>query len=192
MGRGTHWVQVFTLIRGGCGNHRCHNKTLGYEMSLGMWMMPCPEAMGWGFGGIFERKQLVEIWSWTKRVDFWTWVRPVQLLTTGCPRVCWVRWNGQHGKNFVSLSLSSCRKPKSQEVNKRCVPELKVVSVSGFLYVNVLHIWIFHIFVFFYVTLSRQFVCFLFLSLSMWQGKKSHDSSFLSFFLSLKITTKTS
>ena len=36
-----------------------------------MWMTSCPEAMGWGFWVIFEKKQLVEIWSWTKRVDFW-------------------------------------------------------------------------------------------------------------------------
>ena len=47
---------------------------------LGMWITSCPDAMGWGFWVIFEKKQLVEIWSWTKQVDFWTW-------TTGCPRV---------------------------------------------------------------------------------------------------------
>ena len=42
--------------------------------------------------------------------------------------------NSQHSKNCVCLSLSSCRKPKSQEGNKSFVPELKeVVSVSGFL-----------------------------------------------------------
>ena len=29
------------------------------------------------------------------------------------PRICWVRWNGQHSKNCVSLS--SCRKTKSQK-----------------------------------------------------------------------------
>ena len=36
-----------------------------------MWMTSYPEAKGWGFGVIFEKKQLVEIWGWTKRVDFW-------------------------------------------------------------------------------------------------------------------------
>ena len=37
--------------------------------------------------GDFWKKELVEIWSWTKRVNFWTWARPVQLWTTGCPRL---------------------------------------------------------------------------------------------------------
>ena len=56
-------------------------------------------------------------------------------------RVCWVRWNGQHSKNCVSLS--SCRKTK--EVNKRFVSKLKKVdSVSGFLC-----IWKFYLSVYF-------------------------------------------
>ena len=47
------------------------------------------------------------------------------------PRVCSVRWNSQLSKKMC-LSLSSCRKPKSQEGNKSLVHELKkVVSVSS-------------------------------------------------------------
>ena len=78
---------------------------------------------------IFKKKQLVEIWTWTKRVDFWTCGRPVQLWTTGCLRVA-----GSDGTVSIVeiVSLSPCvEKPKSQEGNKSFVPELKkVVSVS--------------------------------------------------------------
>ena len=64
---------------------------------------------------IFEKKQLTEIWSWTKRVEIrswawrlesWSWTRRVQLWTTGCAARCGVRWNSQHSKNCVSLSSS--------------------------------------------------------------------------------------
>ena len=74
---------------------------------------------------------------WVRELRFW--------LLVG--QSSWVddcrRWrNSQHSKDCVSLS--SCRKTKTQEVNKRFVPELpRVVSVSGFLC-----IWIFYIFIF--------------------------------------------
>ena len=93
---------------------------------------------------IFEKKQLVEIRTWTKRVDFWTWARPVQLWTTGCPRVV----GSDRMVSIVKIVSLSARvkKPKSQEGNKSFVPELKkVVSVSGFLCMNVSHICIFYI-----------------------------------------------
>ena len=38
-------------------------------MLLGMWMTSCPEAMD-SDSWVFWKKQFVEIWSWTKRVDF--------------------------------------------------------------------------------------------------------------------------
>ena len=67
-------------------------------MWLGMWMTSYPEAMGWGFWGIFEKKavswdpklgelswdygvcthllgQWVEIWNKRRRVDFRIWTR---------------------------------------------------------------------------------------------------------------------
>ena len=50
-------------------------------------MTSCPEAMGWGFWVIFEKKQLVEIWSWAKRVDFRASARPDQLGLRGAPLV---------------------------------------------------------------------------------------------------------
>ena len=37
--------------------------------------------------------------------------------------------NSHHSKSYLSLSLSSCRKTKSQEVNKRFVPEQRESSV---------------------------------------------------------------
>ena len=49
---------------------------------------------------IFEKKQWVEIWRWTKRVEIRTWARLVQLGLRDAPRVCWVRWNGQHSKKL--------------------------------------------------------------------------------------------
>ena len=39
-------------------------------MRLGMWMTSCPEAIGRDFLVILKKKQLVEIWSWSNRVDF--------------------------------------------------------------------------------------------------------------------------
>ena len=57
-------------------------------MWLGMWMTSCPEAMGWGFWVIFEKKkQLVEIRTWVKRVDFRASARPGQLGVRDVPRV---------------------------------------------------------------------------------------------------------
>ena len=110
----------------------------------------------WDYG-VRERLlgQWVEIRRWTKRVEFWTWVRPDQLGTTRCAARCWVRWNSQHSKNCVSLSLR-VEKRKCQEGNKSFVPELKkFVSVSGFLC-----IWTFYVSVYFvypyhgYITVS--------------------------------------
>ena len=114
-------------------------------MQLGMWMTSCPEAMGWGFWVIFEKKQLVEIWSWTKRVDFLDLGEASPVGSTRCVVRCWDRWNSQHSKNYVSLS--SCWKPKSQEGNRSFVPELpRVVSVSSVLripmHTNILYICI--------------------------------------------------
>ena len=122
-------------------------------MRLGMRMTPFPEAMGWDSWWFWKKAvswhsdlgesswvyemcrafvgQLVEIWGWTKRVDFWTWTRPVQFGLRDALHVV-----GSDGTVSVVkiVSLSSCRKPKSQEGNKSFVPELKkVVSVSGFL-----------------------------------------------------------
>ena len=98
-------------------------------MRLGMWMTSCPEAMGWGFRVIFEKKQSFEIWSWTKVVDFRIWMMPGQLGQRDAPRVVGPDGTVSIVKYCVSLSL--CWKPKSQEGNKSFVPELKkVVSVS--------------------------------------------------------------
>ena len=129
----SHWAQIFTLARrGGMTITDVIIKTLDRKIGLGMWMMSCPEAMGWGFWVIFEKKHLVEIGSWTKRVDFWTWARPIQLWTTGCLHVV-----GSDGTvSIVKIGSLSPRveKPKSQESNKSFVPELpRVISVSGFL-----------------------------------------------------------
>ena len=60
-------------------------------------------------------------------------MRPVQLWTTGCPRVVGSDVTVSIVE-IISLSFPCVEKPKSQEGNKSFVPELKkVVSVSGFL-----------------------------------------------------------
>ena len=46
--RSTHWVQVFTRARGGCDNHRCHNKNPRWKIGPGTWMTSCPEAEDYG------------------------------------------------------------------------------------------------------------------------------------------------
>ena len=69
-----------------------------------MWMTSCPETMGWGFWVIFEKKRLVEIWSWTKRVDFLDLGEASPVGSTRCAARGGVRWNNHHSKNCVSLS----------------------------------------------------------------------------------------
>ena len=76
--------------------------------------------------------------------------------STWCAARCWVRWNSQQSRNCVSLS--SCRKPKSQEGNKSFVPELpRVIGVSGFLC-----IWTFYTSVYLYILRISMFRIFVF------------------------------
>ena len=93
-----------------------------------------PGSDGLGNFGDFWKKQLAEIRSWARPVEIWSWTRRVQFVGYGMRRA-FVGLDGTVSiVKIVSLSLSSCRKTKSQECNKSFVPELKkVVSVSGFL-----------------------------------------------------------
>ena len=127
-------------------------------MWLGIWMTSCSEAMGWGFWVIFEKKEWVEIWSWTKRVDFWTWTRPVQLWTTGFPRVV-----GSDGTvsivEIVCLSLLVSKNLKVKKVIKVSYLNYRESSVfrvfrDSNAYVRFTHLYILHnhIFVFGYIT----------------------------------------
>ena len=52
---------------------------------------------------IFEKKQLVEIRAWAKVV--WDLGEVSAVGSTRCIARCWVRWNSQHSKNYLSLSL---------------------------------------------------------------------------------------
>ena len=88
-------------------------------MGLEMWMTSCPEAMGWGFCVIFEKKQLVEIRTWAKRVDFRIWTRPSHLV--GLDGTVTI-------EKIVSIS-PRVKKPKSQEGSKSFVPEQRESSV---------------------------------------------------------------
>ena len=115
--------------------------------------MPGSDGLGI-LGDFWKKTKLVEIRTWTRRVPlggYWmrsTFVRSESWdfdYGPGSPPGGWLEGlcrNSQDSKNCISLP--SGRKTKSQEVNKRFVPELKkVVSVSGFLC-----IWIFYIFLF--------------------------------------------
>ena len=77
-------------------------------------MTSCPEARGWNFWW-FLKKALVGIWLWVGQSSWG--------VDCGRCRNC------PHSKNCVSLS--SCRKPKSQE-GKEEGEQRRVVSVSLF------------------------------------------------------------
>ena len=93
-------------------------------------MTSCPEAIGWDSGWFWKKAV-----SWDPKLGEASWdlkldeANPLRGLRDA-PRVCWVRWDGQHSQNCVSLSLL-VSEDKTQEGNKSFVPELKkVVSVS--------------------------------------------------------------
>ena len=66
--RCTHWAQVFTCVRGGCDNQRCHHKK-NPDSKCGRGREWRHVRKCWGFWG-FEKKQLVEIQAWAKPEDF--------------------------------------------------------------------------------------------------------------------------
>ena len=81
--------------------------------------------------------------------------------STRCAARGGVRWNSQHSKHCVSLS--SCRKPKSQEGNKSFVPEPREPSVFR-VFFGFLCQWTFHVSVCFtdryisYISMFHEFV----------------------------------
>ena len=91
--------------------------------------------------GDFWKKQLVEIWSWTKRVEIRTLASPV--WSTGCAARGGVRWNSQHSKNCVSLS------PRVENLKVKKVLKFRTwTKESRQCFAGFLCMWIFHIFVF--------------------------------------------
>ena len=83
-----------------------------------------PGSDGLGFLGILKKSS-----------ELWFGPRRVQLFAAGCACVGWVsELRADAGRTvsivkIVSLSLSSCWKPKSQEGNKSFVPEPRESSV---------------------------------------------------------------
>ena len=61
----------------------------------------------------FWKKQLVEIWSWTKWVDFWAWVRPGQLGQWDVPRMV-----GSDGTVSIVKIMSYSPRVKNLKVKK--------------------------------------------------------------------------
>ena len=78
---GTH-IEVFTFVRGGCENHRCHNKNPGRKFT-GVRKTSCPEAMGWDSWWFWKKKQLVEIQLCARPLEIWSWTRRVQFVAYG-------------------------------------------------------------------------------------------------------------
>ena len=105
---------------------------------IGVWMTSCPEAMGWELWW-FLKKRFVEIWTQRRLVDFRIWTRPVQLCATGCAACCWVRWNSQHSKNCVSLSIENLKVKKIIKVSNLNYRESSVFQDSNayFTYLNI-------------------------------------------------------
>ena len=93
-------------------------------MWLGKWMTSCPEAMGWDCW-VFWKKQLVEIWDWTKRVGIRIWARPVQLFTAGCAHVCWVSELWADAGRTVSIVKFVSLSPRVENLKVK-----KVIKVS--------------------------------------------------------------
>ena len=149
-------VQVFTLARGGCNNHRCHNKTPDGKWDWGVNNV-MPGSDGLGFLVILKKKAV----SWDSTLGEVSWdsdlgeASPVVVYGMCRVIVGSVSWalnlgkassarglteercrNSQHNKNCVSLS--SCRKTKSKnKVDKRFAPELpRVVRIS--MHMNIL------------------------------------------------------
>ena len=91
-------------------------------MKLGMWMTLCLEVLGRDSWVFWKKKQLVEIWDWTKRVRIRIWARPVQLFAAGCARVCWVSELRADAERTVSIvkivSLSLLESLKVKKVIK--------------------------------------------------------------------------
>ena len=100
-----------------------------------------PGSNGLGFSGILKKAVSLDL-----RLDEASWdsnlgeASPV--MNYGMPARGWVRWNSQYSRNCVSLS--SCRKPKSQEGHKSFVSEPRESSVF---HVSRDSICIFHIFI---------------------------------------------
>ena len=130
-------VQVFMLARRGCNNHEYHNKkNPDRKWNWGV-IDVMPGSNGLGILVIFENKQLVEIWRWSRRVEIRTWARRDKFVSTGFAARLLSQWveildsepassvgelteercrNSQYSKNCVSLS--SWRKPKLKKLIK--------------------------------------------------------------------------
>ena len=100
-------------------------------------MTSCPEAMGWD-SWVFWKKQLVEIWDWTKRVGIRIWARPVQLFAAGCARVGWVSELRADAGPTVSIVKIVFLSPR--------VENLKVKTVIKVSYLNYRESSVFRVF----------------------------------------------
>ena len=110
-------------------------------------MTSCPEAMDWDSWWFWKKAV-----SWDLSLGEASWDLKLDEASQICgqrylPRVCWVRWNGQYSKNCVSLS------PRVERLNSRSQLTFRTWTKESRQCFGIpLHIWIFHIFVFSYVT----------------------------------------
>ena len=137
--RCTNWLQVFTRARGGCDNHRCHNKKKTDRKWPGTWMTSCPEAIL-----EFEKSSLLRFNARGRESIFGARRGQTSSLRRGAARGG-VKWKSQHRKKLC-LFLFMSKNLKLKKVIKSFVPEPKkrVVSVwriSGFpVYISHIHI----------------------------------------------------
>ena len=117
-------VQVFTLVRGGCENHKCHYKIPRKKNGTRVWMTSCPEARGREFWWFLEKAV-----SWDLNLGVGSPAEGYEMLGQW---VCWVselRLNSGPASSAGSwlkedvgtvsvvkiVSLSSYRKTKRQK-----------------------------------------------------------------------------
>ena len=114
-------------------------KAVSWDLSLGeaSWDLKLGEA----------RRGESSLWAtgctrvcWVSELRFWLWAeRSAGELTEGRCR------NSHHSKNCVSLS--SCRKTKTQEVNKHFAPEQRVSSVFQDFYACENFTYLYHVYI---------------------------------------------
>ena len=98
---------MFTLVRGGCDNHRCHNKNPGSDGPGFLVILKKSSLLRFGPGQVQLGLQDLPRVCWVSELRFEAGRSESSLWPTGCAACCWVRWNSQHSKKLcLSLLVS--------------------------------------------------------------------------------------
>ena len=111
-------LELFGLVHVQVHTLRAEDMTITYVIiktpdrnETGVWITSCPEAMGWEFWWFLKKAV-----SWDLNLGEASWFLSLGEASWGlrdAPWFCWVRWNGQHSQNCVSLS------PRVERLNSR-------------------------------------------------------------------------